>query len=225
LGNGESFEPLPGPPVPARFPWAEIAPVAVLVLFHLWLAGVPGLRPFGGNLVRDGALLAGATAREPWRLVTAMFLHADPPHVLWNALSMAAFGVPLLTQLGSARTGLVYLASGVGGGLTALAFAEPGTAILGSSGAVAGLFGAWIALRLDRARDEDLSGRARVRTIGIALLVLPSFLTPQTASGRPISVSSHLGGLATGMLVGAALSRLLRRSGAPVPPEADRYVS
>ena len=212
-------------PTRARFPWGEVAPVAALIVVHLWLAGaITGRWPPGPELVRDGALAAGATAAEPWRLVTSLFLHVDAPHVLWNGLSMAVFGVPLLTALRFARTGLVYLASGAGGGLTALAFAEPGNFILGSSGAVAGLFGAWVALRLDRARYEELIGRSRIRTVGVALLVLPSLVTPQTPAGRPISVSSHLGGLATGMLVGAVLSRLLRREVAepdsipPLPP-------
>jgi rhomboid protease GluP len=206
----------PEPPAPARFPWAEIAPIAVLVLVHLWISGaIDGRWAWGAALVRDGALVAGRTAREPWRLVTSLFLHADPPHALWNGLSMAVFGVPLLTRLGSARTAIVYLASGVGGGLTAVAFARPATILLGSSGAVAGLFGAWIALWLGRAGREDLVGRARIRTLGITLLVLPSLLTPQTPDGRPISVSSHLGGLVTGMLVGAVLSRLLHATGEP----------
>jgi membrane associated rhomboid family serine protease len=205
------------PPPQARFPWAEIAPIAATVLVHLWLARGSPAR----ELVRRGALVAGATGEEPWRLLTALFLHVDVRHVLWNGVSMAAFGVPLLTRLGLVRAVLVYLASGVGGGLTALAFAAPGTTILGSSGAVAGLFGAWIALWLDRARREDLVRRARIRTIGIALLVLPSLVTPQTPEGRPISVSSHLGGLATGMIVGAVLAPLLRGRDDRASPDGD----
>jgi hypothetical protein len=38
-----------------------------------------------------------------------------------------------------------------------------------------------------------------------------------TTSGRPISISSHLGGLCTGMLIGAILSIGM----APAPDEAD----
>jgi hypothetical protein len=44
------------------------------------------------------------------------------------------------------------------------------------------------------------------------MLVLPSLLTPISATGQAVSVSSHLGGLATGMAIGASISLgLLRR--------------
>lgn len=181
--------------------------VALLVLIHLGLVfWSGGPLPPGRQLLLQGGLLRGAAIEEPWRLVTSLFLHSDPAHALWNGLSTLVFAVPLLTGLGLARTGLVYLVSGVGGGLAALHFAAPGTLVVGSSGAVAGLFGAWVVLTLRRARHVPLGRRQRIRTLGIAMLVLPSLLRPATASGVPISVSSHLGGLATGMMIGAALS-------------------
>ena len=45
------------------------------------------------------------------------------------------------------------------------------------------------------------------------MLVLPSLLSPMTATGQSVSVSSHVGGLATGMLIGVLLSSgmLLRK--------------
>ena len=53
--------------------------------------------------------------------------------------------------------------------------------------------------------------------IGIAFLVLPSLLSPVTSSGRPVSVGAHLGGMATGMLIGAAISsRLIPREPEPI---------
>jgi len=181
--------------------------VAALVLVHLGLV-FWGSGPFppGRELLLRGGLLRGATLEQPWRLATSLFLHSDPAHALWNGLSTLVFAVPLLSGLGFARTTLIYVVSGLGGGLAALYFADPGTLILGSSGAVAGLFGAWTVLTLRRARRLPLVGRQRVRTLGIAVLVLPSLLQPATAAGQPISVSSHLGGLVTGMLIGAVLS-------------------
>ena len=82
----------------------------------------------------------------------------------------------------------------------------------GSSGAVAGLFGAWLVLTLSRTHLEPLIGRARMRTMGIAMLMLPSLISPITSTGQSVSVSSHLGGLATGGVIGALISLgLLRR--------------
>jgi len=181
--------------------------VAALILLHLGLVlWAAGPFPPGRQLVLQGGLLRGATGGEPWRLLTSLFLHSDAAHVLWNGVSTLVFAVPLLTALGFPRTALVYLASGVGGGLAALYFAAPGTLIVGSSGAVAGLFGAWVVLTLRRTRWVPLGRRERIRAAGIAMLVLPALLRPATAAGEPISVSSHLGGLFTGMLIGAVLS-------------------
>jgi len=189
------------------FPSTEVQVVAFLVLVHLalvfWSSG-----PFSSDhdAIRQGGLLRGGTLNEPWRLVSSLFLHSGVSHALWNGLSTLVFGVPLLTRLGFGRSCAIYFASGIGGGIAALWFSEPGTLIIGSSGAVAGLFGAWVVLTLRQARRETLSRRAMFRTMGIAMLVLPSLIRPATASGHPISISSHMGGLLTGMLIGAILS-------------------
>jgi membrane associated rhomboid family serine protease len=195
------------PERPPAFPWAEVQVVAFLVLVHLGLAfWAGGPFPPGRELIERGALIGGSLSDEPWRLLSSLFLHSGPSHVLWNGLSMLVFAVPLLSRLGYGRTGLIYAASGLGGGFAAVSFAPPGALIIGSSGAVAGLFGAWVVLTLRQSRHEPLGRRARFRTLGVALLVLPSLINPTTAAGRPVSVSAHLGGLFTGMLIGAVLS-------------------
>ena len=51
------------------------------------------------------------------------------------------FAVPLITTFGATRTGLIYLAAGLGGGAAASLFGVVGSTTVGSSGAVAGLFG------------------------------------------------------------------------------------
>lgn len=194
-----------------RFPARLVLSVAALILLHLVI--VLWIRQSGDSgwkLLRRGGLLAGGTVLEPWRLLTSLLLHSDPLHVFWNGVSMMVFAVPLLTDLGYARTALIYLAAGIGGGIAAASFADAGTLIIGSSGAVAGLFGAWVVLTLWRARSTALPARSRIRTLGLAMLVLPSLLNPMTSTGRPISVSSHVGGLATGMLIGALIARGLR---------------
>lgn len=210
---------------PAVFPWTEVQAAASIVLVHLALVVWMDLRfPPGWELLRQGGLLAGGTLEQPWRLVTSLFLHSGPSHALWNGLSLLVFSVPLLGDLGIGRTASLYLVSGVGGGVTALYFAQPGTVIVGSSGAVAGLFGAWVVLTLRRTRYMELRHRARVRAVGIAFLVLPSLLNPSTASGQPVSVSSHLGGMLTGMLIGAVLSLGLAPPGSPPEGiEDDRF--
>jgi membrane associated rhomboid family serine protease len=198
-------------PAAQRFPLRPLLLSGALVALHflivLWSMIEPGP---GQALYRRLTLLAGGTLEQPWRLLTYTFLHTDLRHAFWNGAALLAYAVALLTALGRLETAVIYLASGVGGGVVALAFAYPGTQILGSSGAVAGLFGAWLVLTLRRARLAPLGRRARLRVLGIALLVIPPLLTPTTPTGQRVSVESHLGGLATGVLIGAVLSRSAR---------------
>jgi len=209
--------------IPAAFPWGPVQAVFTMILLHtgmLFWAG--GSLSSGRNITRNFALIPELTFQEPWRLVTSTFLHADLRHVGWNSVSMLVFAVPLLTLLGLWRTGFLYFASGIGGGLAATLLASGDTMIIGSSGAVAGLFGAWIGLMANRARRRHFGWRGYVRTAGIALLVLPSFIHPVDAAGRTISVASHIGGMLTGMIVGVAISWVMLKRHRARDPEPYR---
>ena len=203
MRDDEQRRPNSLPPFPVGPVWT--AGSLILLHFALVIWRIENF-PDGEWLLREGGLLAGSTAREPWRLITSLFLHVDLRHAFWNGVSTMVFAVPLITYLGQFRTALIYFGAGIGGGIAALSVAPVGTLIVGSSGAVAGLFGAWVAVRFRSARYAGISWRARVRAAGIGMLVLPALLNPMTPTGQPISVSSHLGGLITGMLVGAVIS-------------------
>jgi rhomboid protease GluP len=203
--DDEDSEPLPPLP-PATFPWGPVQVVASVVLFHLCLvfwAGSSLASP--PNFIRLGGITKAA-AQEPWRVFTAMFVHVDPSHVFWNGVSFLVFAVPLIGVMGYRRTSLIYIAAGLGGGITAYAFLTPGSVVVGSSGAVAGLFGAWVVQAWQQGARDTISWRGKIRGLGIAALVLPSLISPVNSSGDPISVASHLGGLITGSLVGALIS-------------------
>jgi rhomboid protease GluP len=202
----EEEEPRAEPQAPDRaaFPRGPLAAAFGLSLCHFAVVvALVGRDPAPARFEALGGLLAGAPFAESWRLLTSMFVHADPSHVFWNAVSMLVFAVPLMDRYGWGRTAAVYLASGVAGGIAFLAASEPGTVAIGSSGAVAGLFGCWLAATIRRARRAPLVRRATVRAVGIGLLVLPSLVTPTTIGGKRISVAAHLGGFALGLLCGA----------------------
>ena len=187
----------------ARFPWGPVQVVAGLILVHLAVVFVlVGPDPTARHLAAAGGLIAGMTVSQPWRLLTSLIVHSGPSHALWNGLSMMVFAVPLIGTIGYARTGAVYLGAGIVGGIAASTIAPQGVVIVGSSGAVAGLFGAWLAINVVRAGQQALTKRALVRVIGVGLLVLPSFISPTTSTGRAVSIESHLGGLLFGLAVG-----------------------
>lgn len=74
---------------------------------------------------------------RPWTLVTYMFLHAGFMHILFNMLALYFFGPRVEQRIGSERFFVLYVISGITGGL--LSFYNPGVPIIGASGAVYGV--------------------------------------------------------------------------------------
>lgn len=91
-------------------------------------------------------------APVPWlpdqaTLLTYMFLHADWLHLLTNMLFLWVFGDNIEDALGHVRYLVFYLACGVlAGVLHLLIFAGDNGPLVGASGAVAGVIGAYIVL-------------------------------------------------------------------------------
>jgi len=78
----------------------------------------------------------------PWQIVTAMFLHGSPWHLLLNMLPLTFFGFgPGLERFtGTRRFYYLYFLCGIGGNLLFLAANIGGkTPVLGASGAVCGV--------------------------------------------------------------------------------------
>ena len=78
----------------------------------------------------------------PWRAVSALFLHADVLHLVSNLLVLAFVGAHLEQVWGPAGLLLLYLSAGALS-LVVDARTGPPTFLLGASGGVAALFGAY----------------------------------------------------------------------------------
>lgn len=80
-------------------------------------------------------------------LLTSMFIHGGWLHLLANSWTLWLFGDDVEDKLGHLRFTALYLASGLIGGLThLLLFSDSTTPLVGASGAVAGLMGAYLYL-------------------------------------------------------------------------------
>jgi len=77
-----------------------------------------------------------------WMLFTAMFLHANPIHLIGNVLFLLIFGTSLEEQVGIGKWLATYLASGFTGDLVFLLLGGADAVGLGASGAIWGLLGA-----------------------------------------------------------------------------------
>ena len=139
---------------------------------------------------------------EPWRFLTASFLHSTSPlHILFNMYALWITGQFLEPLLGRARFVILCLLAAVGGSVGVLLLAgDPATSVawqtpvVGASGMVFGLFGAMLPVmrRLGRSMGQVL--------ILIALNGAIGFIVPG------IAWQAHLGGLVTGALVATAFA-------------------
>jgi len=125
---------------------------------------------------------------QPWRYVTAIFLHAGWEHLLFNCFSILVFAPPLERLLGRARYLLFYLLAGVLGNVfSAFVHASEGNASVGASGAIYGIFGAYLYLALFRKHAMDEASRKTVYSILIFGLIY-SLISPR------INIWAHIGG-------------------------------
>ena len=142
----------------------------------------------GQKLLGPGGISAG----EYYRLVTSMFLHLGPLHLLMNMWALWVLGRTLEAVLGPIRFLVLYLVAGLGGSVAVYLFSPfPGGA--GASGAIFGLFSALFII-LKRLR-RDTSSIIPLLVINLAISFIPG-----------ISLAAHLGGLVTGAMVACALA-------------------
>lgn len=134
---------------------------------------------------------------EPWRFLTAAFMHSQQPlHILLNMYALWIVGPELERMLGRLRFVALYVLSAIGGSVAVLLFSDPTTVswftgTVGASGAVFGLFGAILIVLRRLGRDA----RAMLVIIGLNFAI--GFFVPN------ISWQGHLGGLVTGTVLGA----------------------
>jgi membrane associated rhomboid family serine protease len=138
-------------------PWATVAIIAGCVAVFLWLAFTP--EPARAQFVRqwgtvptwlfDGSVpLLQQLAELRWlRLLTALFIHAGWLHLTGNLLFLMIFGLPAERALGPWRFLLLFLLGGALANLVeALILANTNAPIVGSSGAVSAIIGAYLGL-------------------------------------------------------------------------------
>jgi membrane associated rhomboid family serine protease len=132
---------------------------------------------------------------EWWRLLTASYLHANYYHYAGNIGGLILLGQMIEAYDRRPRVVLAYLGGVLGGGLLSVALL-PGSSV-GASGGVLGLAGYALVLFHRRPGDASRWLRGRVLRLlgGTLLLGIVGFMF--------IDNAAHLGGVVTGVLIGA----------------------
>ncbi|MGO9113684.1 MAG: rhomboid family intramembrane serine protease [Thermoguttaceae bacterium] len=133
-----------------------------------------------------------------WRLVTYLFLHGGPFHILMNMWVLWDVGQLMERLVGRTAMAMIYFLAGIAGGMASVAF-HPSVLSVGASGAVFGVIGALFGLLL-HARDAVPPARLQQLRSGIIAFVIFNVIFGLSAQG--IDVPAHAGGAIAGLLAG-----------------------
>ncbi|WP_438028735.1 rhomboid family intramembrane serine protease [Sorangium sp. So ce233] len=156
------------------------------------------------NYLRFGALLIlpGASF-EPFRLLSAVFVHMGVLHFAMNMMTLGMLARAAEPAVGSARFAITYVITGLFGFAASAAWnilVQPEVVCTaGASGAVFGVMGlllGWLVRRRDP-RWKDLALQA------VFYIVLFGFVVNASNTGIRINNAAHIGGLISGALLGA----------------------
>lgn len=133
---------------------------------------------------------------EYYRVFTSMFLHFGISHIASNMVSLYVIGNVVEAYYGRIRFLIIYMLSGIGGGLfTIWIELQQGNYSLmaGASGAIFGVMSAFVVFAVNPVTRRAFPIRRVIA--GIFFALLPGFYT------AGISLSAHIGGFITGLIL------------------------
>jgi membrane associated rhomboid family serine protease len=137
---------------------------------------------------------------EWWRLFTGTVLHVSPMHFLFNIVALFVLGKMLEVTFHRAYVPLVFVLSALSGSIWSLILL-PNTTSVGASGGIMGLLG--VLLVFGWTQRHSLPQRLRRGLLISVIYIIVAGLLAYQAIDNP----AHVGGLATGVILGAAFTR------------------
>ncbi len=180
-----------------------IVAVNVVVFLLMVVSGVSPLAPQPEQLLDWGATFGGfVLAGDWWRLITSMFVHIGIIHLAFNMQALWRIGGLAERLFGRWPFLAFYVLSGIGGAVASL-WSNPDVVAAGASAAIFGIAGGLVVL-LWRGRLPLPRGAIQA-TLTSMLLFVAYNLFYGFVNSR-IDNAGHLGGLATGALIGVLLA-------------------
>jgi rhomboid protease GluP len=191
--------------------------INVAVFLGMVLAGSTVMDFPGRELLQWGANAGALTmSGEWWRLLTNVFVHGGLFHIAFNMWCLWNLGALCESLYGRWTYGAIYLLCGVGASLASAAW-HPYVPSVGASGAIFGLAGALIAaFKLGEFSIPRAALSGTLRSLGAFVIynLIFGFALPG------IDNTAHIGGLITGLIVGALIALI-----APRQDQAPRRVA
>ena len=177
---------------------ALLVAIAIPFVIEVILGGPQALfNPSAEILFDMGAMQPIAVADgQFWRLFTAMFLHAGLLHVALNAYFFWLFGRMVESTYGRTWMVLIYVVAGFLASVASYAFGPVTSLAVGASGAISGVFGAFIAYNYRRRQHAMNAANLR---LALTVIVLNAVIAIGYSS---IDWRAHVGGLVAGFALG-----------------------
>ncbi|MCA1810632.1 MAG: rhomboid family intramembrane serine protease [Halobacteriales archaeon] len=220
--------------------------VFVLILFGPDRQGVLGavdgpaaLEPISAIHGELGLYTPNLIALRPLgglQLITNLFVHEGPLHILFNLITLIAFGLPFEERIGHRRFLLVYLAAGIAGSLaeTVYGWGSP-ILMMGASGAIFGIMGAFATRYPNQVVGVPvplffLLIRIPMRVIvgamlyvGLQLFYVVYGASVQGGAVDHTAYAAHFGGLAMGFLLAATVLPKAAQAQGPVAVDLGAF--
>ena len=175
---------------------AVLTLITVICAFYLWELLDSGII---GTFALYGIDLLKVT-NEWYRLITVALVHDNsstiPIHLAFNMIALHSLGTPIETFLGRTKFLVIFFFSLIAASLTSSMYLGYNGYSIGVSGAVFGLFGAWVVV----GRKIGVEVKSTLVIIGL------NFVLGFTIGG--VDWHAHLGGL----LAGAVITKVLLSS-------------
>ena len=187
--------------------WREIPFVSILLVAVNVLVFMISEND-GGRLLDLGDLNISDVLgnREYFRFLTYSFLHAGMDHILNNMVILYFMGTMIEKEIGHIPYAIIYFLSGIGGGMISLFVRfrmHDLVGCVGASAAIFGLDGLLLAMVL-----FFKSPMPTVTPVRVCLMIALSLYSGFTSEN--VDNAGHLGGLLTGLLLGAVFCHCQR---------------
>lgn len=197
-----------------RFPFWTLAIIILnIYVFYLELSA-----PFFESFISQYALIPSqinfSIPETLYPFITSQFLHGGFLHIISNMWFLWVFGDNVEERLGFLLFPFFYIISGIVAGLSQyLLFPQSDIPMIGASGAVAGVLGAYLALFAHHTIKSLVPafGFFTVINVPASLMLIWWFITqifsgsvslsPEASELGGIAYFAHIGGFATGWLL------------------------
>lgn len=150
------------------------------------------------TLERFGVLFSRLWVDEPWRLLSAVYMHLGLLHIGMNMLALVTLGRRWEERIGTARFLILYVLTGIAGFVASQWWYYDSPPTAGASGAIFGCIGALVG---ELFAKRDPTWRRQLVNYVVYALILNFVLL------GAVNTAAHLGGFAAGLVIGGLFER------------------